>query len=111
MNIKPSFFYYLFKLFINLAGLFFGTLLGVLFFYPLMLAFQASVLIVFIEVYLIIFLAVTGARLFNKLFMNYILYKPLFYEIKLKLLFGQKAFLLSFYIFGLVFFIFFILSF
>lgn len=111
MNIRPNFFYYLFKLLINLAGLFFGTILGILFFYPLMLAFQTSVLIVFIEGYLIIFLAVAGARLFDKLFMNYILYKPLFCNIKVKLLFGSKVFLLSFYIFGLIFFIFFILSF
>jgi len=111
MNIKPNFFYYLFKLLINLAGLLFGIILGTLFFYPLMLAFQTSVLIVFIEVYLIIFLAIASARLFNKVFMNYILYKPLFYKIKLKVLFGPKVFLLSFYIFGLIFFVFFILSF
>ena len=110
MDIKPNFFYYLFKLIINLVGIIFGTIVGALFLYPLMLAFPSNILIVFIDLYVIIVLAIIFCRLFNKFFLNYLQYKSLFSEIKFKFLFNQKTILLSFYIFGLIFFCFFIVG-
>jgi len=110
MHIKPNFFYYFFKLIINLVGIFLGTLVGVLFLYPLILAFPSNILIVFIDLYLIIVLAIVFCWLFNKCFLNYLQYKSLFRDIKFKFLFNQKTILLGFYIFGLIFFFFFIVT-
>ena len=110
MEIKPNFFYYLFKLIINLVGIIFGTIIGALFLYPLMLAFPSNILIALIEFYLIIVLAIVFGRLFNKLFLNYLKYKPLFHGVKLKFLFNQKTILSAFYIFGLIFFFFFVVT-
>ena len=108
MDIKPNFFYYVFKLIINLVGIILGTIIGALFLYPLMLSFPSNIFVVFIELYIIIVLAILFCRLFNRLFLNYIKYEPLFSGINLKFLFGQKTTLLAFYIFGLIFLFFFI---
>jgi uncharacterized protein YacL len=108
MNKKSKFFYYLFKTIIGLAGIVLGTIIGALFLYPLMLSFPSNILVVFIGLYIIIVLAVLFCRLFNKSFLNYLNYKPLFKHINFKFLFSQKTTLLAFYIFGLIFFFFFI---
>lgn len=103
-----TFFYYIIKLIINLAGIFLGTIIGFLFFYPLIFSFPNVVLIVFIELYIIILSAIIFKRLFNKMFCNYVDYKPLFYRIRLGYLFNTRNLLLSFYILGLIFVFFFI---
>lgn len=110
MDIRPNFFYYLFKTITNLVGVIFGVIVGGLFLYPLVLSFSSNILAVFIELYVIIVLAIIFSRIFNKLFLNYIKYKPLFYNINPRFLFNQKTFLIAFYIFGLIFFIFFIIG-
>jgi hypothetical protein len=110
MNKKSNFFYYLFKTIIDLVGVVLGTVIGALFLYPLMLAFPSNIFIVFIELYIIIVLAVLFCRLFNKLFLNYLNYKPLFKDVTFKFLFSSKTILLAFYIFGLIFFFFFIVT-
>lgn len=110
MDIKPNFFYYLFKLIIDLVGVILGIIIGALFLYPLMLSFPSNIFVVFIELYIIIMLAIVFCRLFNRLFLNYIKYKPLFSGVRLKFLFGQKTILLAFYIFGLIFFFFFVVT-
>jgi hypothetical protein len=110
MNKKSNFFYYFFKTIIDLVGVALGTVIGALFLYPLMLSFPSNIFIVFIELYIIIILAVVFCRLFNKLFLNYLDYKPLFRGINFKFLFGSKTILLAFYIFGLIFFFFFVVT-
>ena len=111
MRYKFNIFYCLFKLLINIAGGIFGVIIGLTFFYPLLIAFPNSFLVVFIELYLVILLAIVFSRLFNLLFLNYINYKPLFYNIRaLKIFFGQGTVILAFYIFGLIFFFFFVVT-
>lgn len=110
MNKKSKFFYYFFKIIIDLVGVVLGTIVGALFLYPLMFSFPSNIFIVFIELYIIIVLAILFCRLFNKLFLNYLNYKPLFNDINLKFLFNQKTILLAFYIFGFIFFFFFIIT-
>ena len=107
---KLSFFYYFFKLIINLVGIILGIIIGALFLYPLILSFPSNIFIVFIDLYIIIVLAVVFCRLFNKLFLNYLDYNSLFKDINFKFLFSQKTILLAFYIFGLIFFFFFIVT-
>ncbi|MCD4704635.1 hypothetical protein K8R66_01010 [bacterium] len=103
-----NFFYYIFKLFINLAGIFCGIALALTLFYPLMLAFPNNFLIVFLELYLILLLAIISAQIFNIAFENYVNYKALFHHLGLKIIFSKKNFLLAFYYFGLLIFAFFI---
>jgi hypothetical protein len=110
MNKKSKFFYYFFKTIIDLVGVALGTIVGALFLYPLMLSFPSNIFIVFIEFYIIIVLAVIFCRLFNKLFLNYLNYKSLFKDVNFKFLFSLKTILLAFYIFGLIFFFFFIVT-
>ncbi len=110
MKIQTNFFYYFFKIIINLVGVALGIVIGVLFLYPLVLIFPSNIFIVILELYLIIVLAIVFSKLLNKLFLNYLQYKPLFNKVKLSYLFNQKTGLLAFYIFGLIFFFFFLIT-
>lgn len=103
--------YSLFRLIISLVGVFIGTIIGLTFFYPMILAFPNNLLIVIIELYLIIFLSVGFYEVFGLAFANYINYKPLFENSGAKLFFQKQNFAYSFYIFGVILFIFFILGF
>lgn len=104
-------FYYIFRYTIGIFGAFLGIVFALTFFYPLLISFPNDFLVVFFELYLVIFSAIVFFHLFVSSFDNYVNYKPLFYKITLKDIFIQKNFLLSFYIFGLFLFFFFIRSF
>lgn len=103
--------FHLFRLIISLIGVFIGTIIGLTFFYPMILAFPNNLLMVIIELYLIIFLSIGFYEIFGLAFANYINYRPLFEHSGFKLFFQKKNFAFSFYIFGIILFIFFILGF
>ncbi|HNZ86549.1 MAG TPA: hypothetical protein PLD95_02930 [bacterium] len=103
--------FYIFRIIISLIGVFIGTIIGLVLFYPMILAFPNNLLIVIIELYLVIFLSVGFYEIFSLAFTNYINYKPIFKNNGLKSFFQKKNFVLSFYVFGIMLFIFFILGF
>lgn len=108
---KLNIVYYCFKTIISLAGAFFGTIVALTLFYPLILAFPSNFVVVFFELYLLIFLAMCFGSIFSKAFANYVNYKPLFYELNPKSIFNQERFIFSFYVFGFLLFALFIKSF
>lgn len=103
-------FYYVFKIVISALGAFLGIVFALTFFYPLIISFSNDFIVVFFELYFVIFAGLAFFHLFATCFDNYVNYKPLFYKITSKDFFVQKNFLLSFYIFGLILFFFFIRS-
>lgn len=103
-------FYYVFKIVISALGAFLGIVFALTFFYPLIISFSNDFIVVFFELYFVIFAGLAFFHLFATCFDNYVNYKPLFYKITSKDFFVQKNFLLSFYIFGSILFFFFIRS-
>lgn len=110
---KTSFnaFYYILKLFVILIGFLFGVVLALTLFYPIVLSFPHSFIVIFFESYVVILFAIIFANIFSKCFDNYIGYKPLFFNFNFKDIANQNIFLISFYALGLVMFWFFIMSF
>lgn len=103
-------FYHVFKIAISSFGGFLGIVFALTFFYPLIISFSNDFIVVFFELYFVIFSGLVFYHLFSNCFDNYVNYKPLFYKFTAKDIFEQKNFLLSFYIFGLMLFFFFIRS-
>lgn len=108
---KLNIVYYCFKTVVSFAGAFLGSIIALTFFYPLILAFPSTFIVVFFELYLLIFLALCFGSVFSKAFANYVNYKPLFYEINFNLIVNQERFIFSFYIFGFLIFALFLKSF
>ncbi|MDD3284267.1 MAG: hypothetical protein PHZ07_01600 [Patescibacteria group bacterium] len=106
--VKFSPFYYIFKVIISIFGVFSGIIFVLTIFYPLILSFPSNVIIIFLEIYLLIVFSIVFKKIFLSCFNNYINYKPIFFNVILKNIFPKGIFMLSFYIFGLIIFFFFI---
>jgi len=107
---KFNIIYHIFRIVITIFGCFLGAIIALTLFYPLILAFPSNFIVVFIELYLIIYFAMYFGGIFSKCFSNYVNYKPLFFEMKLKDVINKNRIILSFYIFGFLFFFLFIKS-
>ena len=106
--VKFSIFYYVFKVIISIFAVFAGIVFTLTIFSPLIFSFPSNVIVIFLEIYSLILFSIVFLRIFSSCFDNYVNYRPMFVGISLKGLFQKGIFMLSFYIFGLLIFFFFI---